>query len=62
VLELRAGTCGVDDSSVSERAGEVDVNGTIDGLTALLDLAADEDEHLYSGVVLLHEHVADVLA
>jgi hypothetical protein len=38
------------------------VNGTVDGLVAMLDLSANEDEHLYSSVVLLDEHVTDVLA
>jgi hypothetical protein len=38
------------------------VNGTVDDLVAVLDLAADEDEHFNPSVVLLDDHVADALA
>jgi hypothetical protein len=47
VLDLYAVTCGVDDSPVAERAGQVDVNGAVDGLIEIIDLAADEDDQLY---------------
>jgi hypothetical protein len=60
-LDLCAVPCGVDDSAVSERPREVDVNRAVDLLVAMLDLAANEDEHLYPSVVLLDEHVTDVL-
>jgi hypothetical protein len=62
VLDFRAVTCHVDDFTVSERGRQVEVNRTVHGVVATLNLAANEDEHLYPSLVLLDEDLADILA